>query len=78
MREDTRQLSRTPGQFLVQNDFAFSNKGRRVNWLAESLVGIKFASPGCQGWYEADPNARSLERREPLLERLNEPVGVGV
>jgi hypothetical protein len=50
MRQDARQLPRTPRQFLVQNDFAFSNKCRRVNWLAESPVGIKFASPGCQGW----------------------------
>ena len=75
VRQDARQLSRTPRQFLVQNDFALSNKCRCVNWLAEFPVGIKFARPGCQGWQEADLDVRPLKRREPLLNRLNEPVG---
>jgi len=50
MRQDARQLSRTPRQFQVQNDFALANERRRVNWLAEFPVGIKFARPGRQGW----------------------------
>jgi len=38
MCQDARQLSRTPRQFLVQNDFALTNISRRMNRLADFAV----------------------------------------